>query len=82
MTREHQIKLAVRKSHEMQFNGMDYQRAAWEVGHEIEPLLTDEEIQRVESAPEPGCDCGFCQSAPWEPPCDSLDCVDRTPYVL
>lgn len=56
---------AIRRSHELQFGGMDYQAAMWEVGQELEPPPTHDEIIEIESAPDPGCNCGFCATADW-----------------
>jgi hypothetical protein len=55
----------IRRSHEAQFGGTDYQQAAVDVlqGLPFEP--TTEEFAELESSPDPGCECGFCQFAEW-----------------
>ena len=63
--RKNTIKRLVRQSHERQFNGEDYQAAAWDLLQGLEPPPTDDELAEVESSPDPGCECGFCSTAPW-----------------
>lgn len=58
-------KAMIRRSHEAQFGGTDYQQAAWEIYQELPYTLTDEEINELHSSPDPSCDCGFCATAAW-----------------
>ena len=60
----------IAESHRLQFDGMDYQRAAHQVNEHV-GLSSDneadcEEFAELESEPTPDCDCGFCATAPWE----------------
>lgn len=58
-----QLKRLVRESHERQFNGQDFQQAAWDVSYGFP--VTDDELKEIQSMPEPGCECGFCVTADW-----------------
>lgn len=83
-----QVKRCKAESHRQQFNGRDYQQAAYDslglVGATVVggPDVTEEQLAEIESSPDPGCDCGFCATAEWQDPCDRLGTNDRTPYVL
>ena len=61
-----QLDKAIRRSHELQFAGMDYQKAAYEVLQDVQGPVSDFELQQVESSPEEGCACGFCERAEWK----------------
>lgn len=57
------LKNIVRKSHELQFNGKDFQQAAFDLL--CDQNFSDDELHEVQSMPNPGCECGFCANAPW-----------------
>lgn len=50
-------------SHRQQFAGVDYQVATFDMWQEW--ALTDDQLNEVQSSPDPGCECGFCGSADW-----------------
>jgi hypothetical protein len=60
------------ESHNRQFNGEDYQRICWDLLN-YSPLAdrfgitadSDDVWSEVQSAPNPYCDCGFCETADW-----------------
>lgn len=54
----------IRRSHERQFNGEDWQAVAVDIWNEIENA-TDDEFNELAAGPDPGCDCGFCAKASW-----------------
>lgn len=56
----------IRRSHEAQFNGVDYQRIAWEIVQGLKSTPNDYETAEIESGPDPDCDCGFCETADWQ----------------
>jgi len=62
----------VKDSHRRQFYGEDYQAICHEFlntpkADKLGISGDDEDICReIESGPHPACDCGFCESAPWE----------------
>lgn len=60
-------KAMLRRSHEAQFNGTDYQAIAWEIRQELSFDPNDDETNELQSGPDPSCECGFCASAAWEP---------------
>lgn len=55
----------LKRSHERQFNGEDWQAVAVDLCHEILDA-TEEDFNYLSSSPDPGCDCGFCAKAPWK----------------
>lgn len=54
----------IRRSHEQQFHGKDWQQVAQDLADEIENC-TDDEYKELCGGPDPGCECGFCARAPW-----------------
>ncbi len=54
----------IRKSHERQFKGEDYQQVAHDIWSGI-PGATEEDFHALCASPDPGCDCGFCAKAEW-----------------
>lgn len=56
-------KRMIRRSHEAQFNGVDYQAIAFDIFQELPFAPTDDELNELQSSPDPGCDCGFCAKA-------------------
>lgn len=56
----------VRRSHEAQFNGADYQQISWEILQELKFEPTQDEMNELNSSPDPGCECGFCATADWQ----------------
>lgn len=54
----------IRRSHERQFAGEDWQAVAVDLWNELENG-TDDEFNELASGPDPGCECGFCAKAPW-----------------
>lgn len=62
-----QLKRAIRRCHERQFNGEDWQAAAVDAWNELgSPEDDGETFNALSSSPDPGCDCGFCATAPWQ----------------
>ena len=59
------LKRLIRLSHERQFKGDDYQGVAIDLCTEAGIEYGTDEHKAIESSPEPGCDCGFCATAPW-----------------
>jgi hypothetical protein len=58
-----QVRSLVRMSHKRQFAGEDYQAVLHDIA---DPARCDDAIQaQLESSPDPGCECAFCQSADW-----------------
>lgn len=55
----------IRRSHERQFAGEDYQAVAVDLWNEIGPDATEDEYNQLAEGPDPDCNCGFCKSAPW-----------------
>jgi hypothetical protein len=53
------------ESHRRQFDGEDWQGVANEIARKNNFAWESEEYTTLCSSPEPGCDCGFCASAPW-----------------
>lgn len=53
------------KSHERQFNGEDWQKVAIELAQAAGFKVESDEYTELSSSPDPGCDCGFCATAPW-----------------
>lgn len=56
----------LRESHKRQFNGEDYQGVAIDLSEENGITFEDDEHTELMSAPDPGCDCGFCATADWQ----------------
>lgn len=67
-----ELKSAIRSSHQKQFNGIDYQQAAYDslparfLLASSPDRVTDEELREIESSPDPCCECGFCKTAEWQ----------------
>jgi hypothetical protein len=57
---------ALRRCHEEQFNGKDYQGVAIDAWNELGSPDGDEVFNFLSSSPDPGCDCGFCATAEWQ----------------
>jgi len=55
----------VRQSHERQFNGEDWQAVSIDIAQGNGIAFEDDEYAQLNAGPEPGCDCGFCATAPW-----------------
>lgn len=53
------------ESHRRQFAGEDYQYVAQCLCIEHKFDFESDEYTQLQSAPDPGCDCGFCAKAPW-----------------
>ncbi len=62
---EERLRRALRRSHERQFNGEDYQMVANEIAEELGIEWEDDQYEELCSSPEPGCECGFCAHAAW-----------------
>ena len=62
--RDAQLKRLLRRSHEMQFNGKDWQVAVNDLLPELENW-TDDEANYLSSRPDTECDCGYCRTAEW-----------------
>jgi hypothetical protein len=52
-------------SHRAQLDGVDYQKAAYDAASSLPFEPTDDELQELESEPEPDCECPACRSAAW-----------------
>lgn len=62
---QEKLNRALRRCHERQFNGEDWQGAAIDACNELG--TDDEEVFNfLTSSPEPHCDCGFCKTADWK----------------
>lgn len=56
----------IKLSHERQFNGVDWQTAATDLTPDNLPQEEREEVyKKLCEGPDPGCECGFCATAPW-----------------
>jgi hypothetical protein len=55
---------ALKRCHERQFNGEDWQAAAIDACNEL-GTSDDEDFKFLSISPDPGCSCGFCATAPW-----------------
>ena len=53
------------ESHRRQFAGEDYQGVAIEIAEENGIEFNDELFTELQSTPEPGYECGFCETAGW-----------------
>jgi hypothetical protein len=53
----------IARSHKDQYDGVDFQRAAFDVEWLLDFELTDEERAQLESSPDPSCPCSFCKNA-------------------
>lgn len=53
------------ESHRRQFNDEDYQAVAQDVCDRMSNPTEDDYLELC-SSPEPGCECGFCETAEWE----------------
>ncbi len=60
------IKTLVKISHMRQFNGEDFQSVAIDLAGDYGILFDSDDYTAIQSAPSEGCDCGFCENAPWE----------------
>lgn len=54
------------ESHRRQFNGEDYQTVAIDIAERKNIPWESDDYTVLQSAPNEGCDCGFCQTAKWE----------------
>jgi hypothetical protein len=54
------------ESHRRQFQGEDFQTVAIDIADGAKISFESEEYTKLMSAPDPGCECSFCKSAPWE----------------
>lgn len=61
---------ALRRCHELQFGGNDWQGVAIDAWNELGSPDTDGDGDGVftflSSSPDPACDCGFCATADWQ----------------
>lgn len=53
------------ESHKLQFDGQDYQAVAIGIAESNGIKFESDEFAELQSGPDPGCDCGFCKTAPW-----------------
>jgi len=56
---------AIARSHERQFNGEDWQAVSIDIATKLGIKFEDDEYRQLNSSPDPGCDCGFCENAEW-----------------
>lgn len=56
---------ALRRCHEQQFNGEDWQGAAVDAWNEL-GTESEDVFNFLTGSPDPGCDCGFCKTAAWQ----------------
>ena len=61
-----QLRILVAESHRRQFNGEDFQVVAVDIAQRNGIVYEDGAYTELQSSPNPGCDCGFCATAPWE----------------
>lgn len=54
------------ESHRRQFHSEDYQLVAIEIADEHGIDYHSDDYTELMSSPDPGCDCGFCATAPWQ----------------
>lgn len=59
------LRSTLAESHRRQFGGADYQGVAIDLCEANGFTFESEEHVKLESSPDPGCDCGFCETAPW-----------------
>lgn len=52
------LKRLLAESHRLQFNGADYQAVTNPMWQEWD--MTEDQLAELETAPDPGCECGFC----------------------
>lgn len=65
-TTEKQLKKHVlAESHRRQFNGEDYQGVAIDLAETHDFTFESDAFTQLQSSPDPGCECGFCATAPW-----------------
>jgi hypothetical protein len=57
---------ALRRCHERQFAGEDWQAVAIDAWNEFGSPDGDEVFNFLTSTPDHGCDCGFCAHAAWQ----------------
>ena len=55
----------IRESHRRQFGGQDFQTVAVDLAAEHDVPFESFSYTAILSGPEPGCECGFCRTAPW-----------------
>lgn len=67
----------IAESHERQFNGQDWQAVAVDIWQALENG-TEDEFNELATSPDPGCDCGFCETADWQDDFDRLCQVEIT----
>ena len=62
-------KYHIAESHMRQFDGEDYQRVAVDIAESLNLNPDDEQdwedYKGLESSPDPGCECRFCENAEW-----------------
>lgn len=58
-------KSTLAESHRRQFAGEDYQGVAIDLAETYDIDFDSDAYTKLQSSPDPGCDCGFCAKAPW-----------------
>lgn len=54
------------ESHRRQFAGEDFQQVAIDLANRNHIAWESEQYTQLQSAPDPGCGCDFCQTADWQ----------------
>jgi hypothetical protein len=66
MTHAQITRRLLKEAHQRQFNGGDWQVVAVDLLPDDWPEAEREEcFNTLATAPDPGCDCGFCKKAEW-----------------
>ena len=60
------LKELLKESHRRQFDGEDYQAVAIDLCDGTTIEWEDDDYLALQSAPDPGCKCGFCATAEWQ----------------
>lgn len=58
-------KRLIAESHRRQFSGEDYQAVAVDLWQGLD-TESEDDYNTLATAPDPGCECGFCKTAPWQ----------------
>jgi hypothetical protein len=53
------------EAHRRQFNGEDWQKVAVDLAEEFNIDYDSDDYTELCSTPDPSCECGFCEKAPW-----------------
>jgi len=59
------IRQRLRRSHKRQFEGEDWQTVAVDLTEDVPEDIREEVFEALSGSPSLGCECGFCETAPW-----------------